>query len=114
MKFLIVDDNEIFRKYLREFIAGNNDECAELDDGIDVNKIYKSFMPDWVLLDIVMKSVNGFEAAVNLKKEFPAAHIAMVSNYNDDKFQNKAREVGAAVLVSKENLYELIEVIKHN
>jgi DNA-binding NarL/FixJ family response regulator len=112
MKFLIVDDNETFRTYLREFITKETDEFIELDDGLYVNSFYKDFKPDWVLLDIVMKNVNGIKAAENLKNEFPEATFAIVSDYSDDVYRKRAAKLGCAAFISKENLFELVEIIQ--
>ena len=111
MKFLIVDDNERFRTYLRNLIIKKDDECIELDDGSKVSSVYKEFKPDWVLLDIRMKDVNGFEAAEELKKDFPDARFAIVSDYSDERFRKKASNLGAEAFISKENLFELYELV---
>ena len=111
MKFIIADDDERFRKYLREFITKEGDECIELDDGIKVSSVYKEFCPDWVLLDILMKNVSGFKAAEQLKKNFPEARIVIISSYSDERFRKKAKKVGAVTFVSKENLFDLKEFI---
>jgi two-component system, response regulator YesN len=111
MKFLIVDDNEQFRVYVREMLLKPGDECRELDDGMCVNTVYGEFKPDWVLLDIRMKKMNGLEAGERLKKEFPSARFVMVSNYDDQRFCQKAKSLGAEAFVAKENLCELYDVI---
>lgn len=112
MKFLIVDDNEGFRTYLGELLKNRNDECVELDDGFSVSSVYNDFRPDVVLLDIVMKKVNGFEAAEKLLKEFPQSHIVFVSDYSDERFREKAKKIGVEDFISKENLFELFQVIE--
>ena len=114
MKFLIVDDNERFRTYLRNLIIKKEDECVELDDGLQVSSAYNEFRPDWVLLDIRMKNVSGFKAAEKLKKDFPEARFAIVSDYSDERFRKKASNLGAAAFISKENLFELYELIHSN
>jgi two-component system, NarL family, response regulator DegU len=111
MKFLIVDDNKQFRAYVRELILTKEDECRELDDGLNVNAVYKEFSPDWVLLDIRMKKMDGFTAAEQLKKNFPDARFAMVSDYADERFRTRAAKLGAAAFIAKENLFELQNVI---
>ena len=111
MRFLIVDDNSIFRKYLREFITKEGDEYMELDDGLNLNAAFGEFIPDWVLLDIQLKNSNGLKVAENLKKEFPEARFVVVSEYSDDKFRKMAAKSGATAFISKENIFELYKII---
>jgi len=111
VKFLIVDDNREFRTLLREIIHKEGDEFIELDDGLHVNSIYKEFNPDWVLLDIVMKNVNGIKAAEKLIEEFPEARFVFVSGYTEERYRKKASKLGAAGFVSKENLAEIKRIL---
>jgi CheY-like chemotaxis protein len=112
MKYLVVDDNEQFRKSIEELLLKPGDEYRELDDGAEVNTVYEEFHPDMVLLDIKMKQMNGFEAGELLKHRFPEAHFIIVSNFDDERFRQKARMIGADALVAKENLEVLTEICK--
>jgi len=114
MKYLIVDDNEQFRAYLREILLRPGDECRELADGAGVNEVYREFQPDWVLLDIRMPQINGFEAGARLKKSYPEACFVIISNYSDDRFSRKAGLIGAAAFIAKDNLEPLLDVVKSN
>lgn len=111
MKFLIVDDNTEMREYLRDLIVRDGDVCIELDDGKDVNMVYKNTFPDWVILDLQMKQVNGFRAAEKLKKNFPHSRFVIVSNYTDIPYRQKALQLGAVAFISKENLFDLYTLI---
>lgn len=111
MKFLIIDGNKIFRKYLRQFVAKETDQCIELDSGQNVNSIYRNFQPDWVLLDIMLEEPNGFKVAESLKREFPFARFALISDYSDGMFRRKAAKIGAAAFIPKDDLFELTEII---
>jgi DNA-binding NarL/FixJ family response regulator len=111
MKYLIVDDNEQFRAYLREILLKPEDECRELDDGSGVNEAYREFRPDWVLLDIRMPKINGFEAGRRLKQSYPEARFITISNYSDARFRQMAQQIGAAAFVAKDNLEALPEII---
>jgi DNA-binding NarL/FixJ family response regulator len=111
MRFLFVDDNNIFRNFLREFITREGDEFMELADGFKLNTVYKNFQPDWVMLDIQLKSSNGIKIAELLKKEFPQARFIFVTDYTDDRFRKEAEKTGAIALIPKENLFELNKII---
>jgi two-component system, NarL family, response regulator DegU len=111
MKYLIVDDNAQFRTYLCSILVQLGDEYRELEDGTEVNEVYKRFKPDWVLLDIQMQPMNGFTAVQRLKQEFSDARIAIISNYTDRHYREKAAALGAAVFVAKDDLSDLEKIL---
>jgi two-component system, NarL family, response regulator DegU len=111
MKYLIADDNKRFRACIRQLLMRPGDELRELDDGVEVNAVYEEFSPDWVLLDITMKTMNGFEAGTRLKKKYPDARLVLVSNYADEPYTKKAKMIGAEAIVAKESLEELARLV---
>ncbi|HEX9615180.1 MAG TPA: response regulator transcription factor, partial [Bacteroidota bacterium] len=104
MKFLIVDDNSIMRQTIRRVVQRGGDEIIECDDGKDALEMYERYHPDWVLMDISMKDVNGIEATERITQAYPAAKVVVVTDYVDRFFQRAAKEAGAFAFVSKENL----------
>jgi DNA-binding NarL/FixJ family response regulator len=111
MRFLFIDDNTMFRSFLREFIIKEGDEFMELIDGLNLNNAYREFQPDWVLLDIPYKNGNGIKAARLLKEEFPLARLIFVTDYTDQRFRKEAAKTGATAFIPKENLFELHNII---
>ncbi len=110
MKFLIVERNARFRAFLREFIAHDNDIIIELEGSKSVREALVRYEPDYTIIDIKSND-DGFNLAASLKKEFPNVRIILISDYKDEKFKTKAKQVGADGIVSKENLLELQELV---
>lgn len=106
-KYLIVDDNALFREYLKEMLLQCNGEVYELGDGTNVTTYYAKIHPDFVLLDIQMKPIDGFTTIQRLKQRFPDARFIIVSNYDDEKYRAKANALGAYAFIAKDNLHEL-------
>ncbi len=106
-----MDENKLFRSYLRKTITGINDECIELDNGADINSVYQQYQPDWILIDLFLKNENGFKLAEKLKSECPGTNIALLSDINDERLRLKAKQVGAAAFIVKENLFECYNII---
>ncbi len=79
VKIMVVDENKEMRKMIAELLTSEKNEIIELEDGDDAVEQYGKIKPDWVLMDINMKTVNGLEAAKRIKENFPDAHIAIVS-----------------------------------
>jgi CheY-like chemotaxis protein len=107
IKLLIVDDNAEVRRMIRRCLGDLADEINEIDDGANAFAAYKSFIPDWVLMDIKMKQVNGVAATAEIKAAYPEANIVIVTNYNDDRLRETAASAGACGYVLKENLLDL-------
>lgn len=111
MKVLIVDDNSEVRQLIKRFIRDIAVEIEECADGDEVLAIYTIFLPDWVLLDIEMKKLGGFEAAKQIMQAFPNASIIFLTSYNDSSLRTIAKEIGAKGFVLKENLASLREIL---
>jgi len=63
IRAVIVDDEELARQMLREFLAGHSeiDVVAECANGFDAVKAVTELKPDLLFLDIQMPKLDGFE-----------------------------------------------------
>jgi two-component system LytT family response regulator len=63
LRVLIVDDEELARKLLREYAekAGGVEILADCGNGFDAVKAITELKPDLVLLDVQMPKLDGFE-----------------------------------------------------
>jgi two-component system response regulator DegU len=111
MKVLIVDDNASMRRMIRgiiQLLAAEIHECA---DGGEAFQMYARVLPDWVLMDIAMKPIDGITATRQIIVAYPQARILMVTNYNDDDLRREAKEAGACQYVIKEDLLKIVDVL---
>ncbi|MBI4428556.1 MAG: response regulator, partial [Ignavibacteriales bacterium] len=92
LRTIIVDDEELARKILREFLTPHADIeiLAECANGFEAVKAITEFKPDLVFLDIQMPKLNGFEV-LDLVEQRPA--VVFVTAH--DHFALKAFEVHA-------------------
>ena len=111
MTIMIVDDNKSVRDIVRSLLLPTADTICECSDGDEALEAYARVHPDWVLMDIKMKRMDGFEATREILKHYPDARIIMVSQYNDPKLHEKARRLGAMESILKENLAQLDTII---
>jgi DNA-binding response OmpR family regulator len=102
-KILIVDDDpQMFKLYKTMFtMEGFEAEIAE--DGQEGADKAKAFQPDVILLDIMMKNVNGLEALKQLKADDRVKKIPVVvlSNVSDPSVMSDAKTFGAAQYIVK-------------
>ena len=107
MKILIVDDNAAMRDLIHSFLPESFDEIRECINGSEVLECYRSFRPDWVLMDWEMKPVNGLAAIRQILASFPDARILMITQHDDPELVTAAYEAGAKGCVLKDDLLAL-------
>lgn len=112
MKLLIVEDSPSVRRVIRSIVAMLADEIYECEDGADALPAYVAHKPDWVLMDIAMKNVNGITATRLIKDQYPDAKIIIVTNFDETDLRESALQAGACGYVLKENLLELRRLLQ--
>jgi DNA-binding NarL/FixJ family response regulator len=84
-RILICDDHEHARKAMRIILA--EDErftiVGEAKRGDEILFLTEQLMPDMILMDINMPSLNGLEATRLVKERFPYVKIVMVTVSDD-------------------------------
>ncbi len=108
---LIVDDSQPMRELIKMMLAGVAEIVGECADGADALEAYERLRPDWVLMDIGMKNVDGITATRQITTAHPQARILIVTDYNDDDLRRAAFKAGACQYVVKENLLDIVDVL---
>ena len=111
MKILIVEDNETMRRTIKSIVAENADEIYECSDGSEAVALYSECRPDWVLMDIKLKQMDGIEATSIIKALYPDAKIVIVTNYEDEKLQEAAFQAGARKFVLKRRMFDINQIL---
>ena len=103
-KVLIVDDDKFLLNMYSIKFSKNNFEVNSAVSGEEMlNKIKGGYIPDIILLDIVMPGMDGFEILDNLKKNSiaPNALIIMLTNQGQLSDIEKAKSFGIAGYIIK-------------
>jgi len=92
MRIAIVDDEELARQVLREYLAALPDVevVAECANGFEAVKAVSELRPDLLLLDVQMPKLSGFEVLELVGKE-----VAVVFTTAYDQYALRAFEVHA-------------------
>lgn len=113
-KILIIEDNEDIEQLYQYAFEESNYDVKISSNGLDgINDIIK-YVPDVVLLDIMMPEMNGFEfleALKNntfLKKKIP---IIVFSNLTQEHEKEKALQNGADLYLVKSD-YEGLDLVE--
>jgi two-component system chemotaxis response regulator CheY len=108
---LIVDDNQPMRELLKVTLAGVAEVVGECSDGGEALAQYRRLQPDWVVMDVEMRDVDGVAATRQIVAAYPLARIVIVSNHGNDDLRRAARDAGARWYVVKEDLVDILEIL---
>lgn len=117
MKILIVEDEEILSKVLKEKFERAGFKVSTAMDGEVAITEAKRFQPDVILLDLILPKKNGFEVLQELRSgsELKISPIIIVlSNLGQDEDIKKALQLGAEdyIVKTQHPVNEVIEKVK--
>ncbi|MBQ9117891.1 MAG: response regulator transcription factor [Clostridia bacterium] len=100
MKILVVDDEEMIREVLKEYLQADGHEVDEATDGCEaVEKCrYASF--DLLIMDVMMPKMDGFSAVREIRKEKDVP-VIMLSARGEEYDKLFAFQLGADDYVTK-------------
>jgi len=98
MKVLVVDDDEHIRELLREMLSGY--DVIEAESGAKAVESFRRERPDVVLMDIVMRDMDGIEATRKIIRENPKAAVIAVTGFSASQGEEIV-EAGAKEVISK-------------
>ena len=118
-KLMIVDDEQIEREGMAEFIPWGNYDI-ELSgtawNGLDAFEQIQKDPPDIVLTDIKMPVMDGITLIEKIMENFPDIHIIVLSGYGEYEYTSKAMEYGVRHYILKpcdeEKIVSVLETVK--
>jgi len=86
---------------------------AEASKGREALQQFRAHHPDITLMDLQMPDMNGLDAMIGIRNEFPEARIIVLTTYTGDVQILRAMEAGARAYLIKILLdKELLETIR--
>lgn len=110
---LIVEDNRQVRQMIRALVEDIDKDVCECADGVEAFAAFEEHRPDWVLMDLAMRQMDGLTATRQIIAAFPEAKIVIVTSHDDAKLRRAATEAGARDYIIKENLIDLRRLLAH-
>ncbi|WLR51164.1 response regulator transcription factor [Bacillus tianshenii] len=103
IKVLFVDDHEMVRIGVSSYLSAQPDidVIGEADDGAKAVQLALELRPDIILMDLVMKEMDGIEATEQIISQWPEAKIIIVTSFVDDEKVYPALEAGATSYMLK-------------
>jgi len=115
IRVLAVDDHQLIRVGIATLLLPESDMklVAEASNGLDAIAKFRECRPDITLMDLQMPEMNGFDAIIAIRGEFPEARIIVLTTYAGDAQAVRAMKAGAQGYLLKNLLHkELLQTIR--
>ena len=115
IRILSVDDHALFRGGIGALLAGQSDMSliGEASNGLEAIQQFRALQPDITLMDLQMPEMNGVDATIAIRGEFPDARIIVLTTYTGDVQVLRALKAGARAYLLKSLLNkELLDTIR--
>ena len=112
---IIVDDHAVVRQGLRAYLDALPDieVVAEADSGEQAVRLAGEFIPDVVLMDLVMGEMDGVEATRQVKNVSPRSQVVVLTSYHQDEYIFPAIQAGAISYILKDVKMEQLSEAVH-
>ncbi len=115
IRILLADDHPVLRQGIQALAADERDMqfVAEATNGREAIEQFRKHRPDIALMDLEMPGVNGIDAMIAIRNEFPDARIIILTTYAGDVRISRALKAGARGYLLKSFLRkELLDTIR--
>lgn len=115
IRVLVVDDHPVVREGVEALVRRRPDMCivAQAANGLEAIEQFREHRPDVTLMDLQMPEMNGLDALIALRGEFPEARIVVLTTYVGDVQVLRAIKAGAQAYLLKIALHkELLDTIR--
>ncbi len=112
---LSVDDHALLREGIAALVNAESDMklVAEACNGAEAIEKFRLHRPDVTLMDLQMPALNGVEAIIGIRSEFPNARIIVLTTYAGDVQVLRALKAGARGYILKGHVRrELLDTIR--
>jgi len=112
---LSVDDHPLLREGIAALVNAESDMTlvAEACNGQEAIEKFRLHRPDVTLMDLQMPALNGIEAIISIRAEFPNARVIVLTTYTGDVQVLRALKAGAAAYILKGHVHrELLGTIR--
>jgi NarL family two-component system response regulator LiaR len=112
---MIVDDHEMVRRGACSYLEAQPDisVVAQAGSGEEAVKLAQEFVPDVVLMDLVMPGADGVETTRRVKNISPRTQIVILTSFHQDEYVFPALQAGAISYLLKDvKAAELVEAIR--
>src|ERR1700693_3768315 len=115
IRVLSVDDHPLRRAGIAALVNAESDMklVAEATNGQEAIEKFRQHRPDVTLMDLQMPALNGIDAIIGIRSEFPNARVIVLTTYAGDVQVLRALKAGARGYILKGHVRrELLDTIR--
>ncbi|MFZ0686929.1 MAG: response regulator transcription factor [Terriglobales bacterium] len=115
IQILAVDDHPLVRQGIASLVGIQPDMVlvGEASNGRDAIQHFRTHHPDVTLMDLQMPEMNGLDALIAIRSEFPDAKVIVLTTYAGDAQILRALKAGAQAYLLKNTLHtDLMQTIR--
>jgi DNA-binding NarL/FixJ family response regulator len=115
IRILVVEDHHVVRQGLVALLntVADMSVVAEGADGRQAVDLFRQHEPDVTLMDLRMPNMSGVDAVAQIRHDFPAARIIVLTTFDGDEDIYRALQAGARAYLLKGMFGdELMEAIR--
>lgn len=101
MRVLIAEDDPHIREGLVHLLEGEGYVCRAARDGAEALEMYRAETPDFIILDIMMPNVNGYDVCRDIRARDTKTPILFLSAKSEEVDKVLGLELGADDFVGK-------------
>ncbi len=111
---ILADDHEVVRNGVRSYLEMTRDfqVVGEAANGPETIALVAEFIPDIVLLDLIMPGTDGVETIRHIKRISPRSQVVVLTSYHEDIHIFPALKAGAISYILKDvKMEKLVEAL---
>ncbi len=112
-RILIVDDNTLFRRILKESLHSRFPSLliTEARDAEEVVRTIPTFLPDLIFMDIQLPNGNGLHLTQRIKELYPDVKVVILTSYDLPEYRDVSFRYKADHYASKDLFMPLVNLI---
>ena len=114
ISILLVDDHEVVRRGVRAYLdtIPEFQVLVEASSGEEAIRMVAEYIPDVVLMDLIMPGLDGVDTTRQIKKISPRTQVVVLTSFHDDCHIFPALKAGAISYILKDmKMDKLVEAL---